>query len=310
MISVNSVVGRLIAACWHATLSRSPVGVTIGSPAVSILQAVILAVVQGLTEFFPVSSSGHLALARWAFGWDVFADAPDLELAFDVAVHLGTLTGAIAYFWSDIVRYVTAGLGALVSSDHRGTDDARIAWLLLLTAVPGAVVGVLFADALQVDSNIALIAVMLIVFGLLLAWADRRHGQRELTTFRLRDAALMGLGQAMALQPGVSRSGVTMTVGRFLGFSRDAAARISFLMSIPIIAGAGLFSAVDVATGDGIPAEFRGPFLVGFVTAAATGWAAVWATLRIIRTRSFDVFVVYRVVLGVVVLVLLATPWR
>lgn len=276
----------------------------------SIVQAVILAVVQGLTEFFPVSSSGHLALARWAFGWDVFADAPDLELAFDVAVHLGTLTGAIAYFWSDVVRYTTAGLGALGSSERRRSTDARIAWLLVLTAVPGALVGVFFADALQNDTNIALIAAMLIGFGLLLAWADRRHGRRELTSFGLRDAALMGLGQAIALQPGVSRSGVTMTVGRFLGLSRDAAARISFLMSIPIIAGAGLFSAVDVFTGDGIPSEFRVPFVVGFATAGLTGWGAVWATLRIVRTRSFDGFVIYRVVLGVLVLVLLATGAR
>lgn len=276
----------------------------------SILQAVILAIVQGLTEFFPVSSSGHLALARWAFGWDVFADAPSLELAFDVAVHLGTLAGAIAYFRADLARYVAAGLGALVDRERRRTDDARIAWLLVVTAVPGAIVGVLLGDVLQVESNIALIAVMLIVFGLLLAWADRRRGTRELTTFRLRDAALMGMGQALALQPGVSRSGVTMTVGRFLGFERDAAARISFLMSIPIIAGAGLFSIVDVVTGDGIPADFRAPFAGGFVTAAITGWAAVWATLRIVRTRSFDVFVVYRVLLGAVVLLVLAAGWR
>jgi undecaprenyl-diphosphatase len=277
---------------------------------VSILQAVILAVVQGLTEFFPVSSSGHLALARWAFGWDVFAGQPELELAFDVAVHLGTLAGAIAYFRADLARYISAGIAAVFHRDRRRDHDARIAWLLVVTAVPGAIVGVLFADVLQVDTSIALIATMLIVFGLLLAWADRRHGTRDITTFRLRDAALLGLGQALALQPGVSRSGVTMTVGRLLGFSRDAAARVAFLMSIPIIAGAGLFSAVDVAGGDGIPPEFRWPFVVGMVTAAITGWAAVWATLRIVRTRSFDVFVAYRVVLGLVVLLVLALGVR
>lgn len=282
----------------------------LGSPAVSILQAVILAVVQGLTEFFPVSSSGHLALARWAFGWDVFAGQPELELAFDVAVHLGTLVGALAYFRRDIVDYVTAGIAAVFHADRRSDADARIAWLLVLTAVPGAIVGALFAEALQFDTNIALIAVMLIVFGLLLAWADRQRGARERDTFGLRDALLLGLGQALALQPGVSRSGVTMTVGRWLGFTRDAAARIAFLMSIPIIAGAGLFSGVEVATGDGIPTEFRVPFVVGMVTAAATGWAAVWATLRIIRTRSFDVFVAYRVVLGAIVLVVLAVGLR
>ncbi len=276
----------------------------------SILQAVVLAVVQALTEFFPVSSSGHLVLARWLFGWDVFDGAPDLELAFDVAVHLGTLAGAIAYFRHDLVRYVRAGLAAVLDSGRRSDPDARIAWLLVVTAVPGAITGVLLGDALQNDTSIALIAVMLIAFGLLLAWADRRRGSRDITTFRLRDAIAMGLGQALALQPGVSRSGVTITVGRFLGFGRDSAARISFLMSIPIIAGAGLFSIVDVVRGSGVPEEFRTPFAVGFVVAAVTGWAAVWATLRIVRTRSFDVFVVYRVVVGVVVLVLLATPWR
>lgn len=278
-----------------------------------IIEAVVLAVIQGLTEFFPVSSSGHLVLVRWAFGWDTFADQPNLELAFDVAVHLGTLTGAIAYFRADLIRYSRAGLGALVDPALRrsGDDDVRIAWLLVLTAVPGAIVGVFLADVLQVgETNVALVAVMLIVFGLLLAWADRRHGERPATSFGLRDAVAMGLGQAFALQPGVSRSGVTMTVSRTLGFSRDSAARLSFLMSVPIIAGAGLFSALDVFGGDGIPADFRTAFAVGFVVAAVTGWGAVWATLRIVRTRSFDGFVVYRVVLGVVVLALLATPWR
>ncbi|MGY6501586.1 MAG: undecaprenyl-diphosphate phosphatase [Acidimicrobiales bacterium] len=277
----------------------------------SIVEAVVLAVIQGLTEFFPVSSSGHLVLARWAFGWDTFADAPNLELAFDVAVHLGTLTGAIAYFRRDLVRYAVAGLGALVDRERRTEDDARVAWLLLLTAVPGALVGVFLADLLQIgETNVALVAVMLIVFGLALAWADRRRGERPATAFGLRDAVAMGVGQAMALQPGVSRSGVTMTVARTVGFSRDAAVRLSFLMSVPIIAGAGLFSIVDVARTGGIPADFRVAFAVGFTVAAVTGWGAVWATLRIVRTRTFDGFVIYRVVLGVVVLALLATPWR
>ncbi|MEX2627978.1 MAG: undecaprenyl-diphosphate phosphatase [Ilumatobacteraceae bacterium] len=275
----------------------------------SVLQAVVLAVVQALTEFFPVSSSGHLVLARWLFGWDVFDGTPDLELAFDVAVHLGTLTGAIAYFRRDLTRYIRAGVVAVYDAEVRRGTDARIAWLLVVTAVPGAITGVLLRDVLQND-NIVLIAVMLIGFGLLLAWADRRRGGREVVTFRLRDAIGMGLGQALALQPGVSRSGVTITVGRFLGFGRDAAARISFLMSIPIIGGAGLFSIVDVARGPGVPDEFRTPFAVGFVVAAVTGWAAVWATLRIVRTRSFDVFVAYRVIVGVAVLIILATPWR
>jgi undecaprenyl-diphosphatase len=279
----------------------------------SILQAAILAVIQGLTEFFPVSSSGHLVLARWLFGWDPFVEAPELELAFDVAVHLGTLTGAIGYFWRDLIRYGTAGLAILVDGDRRraADPDARVAWLLVLSAMPAAAVGMLVADSEIIGgSNIALVAGALIVFGLILAWADRRRGDRAADSFRMRDALLMGVGQALALQPGVSRSGATITVARTLGFGRSSAARLSFLMSIPVIAGAGMLSAVEVASNGGVPEDFRSAFAVGFVVAGVTGWAAVWATLRVVQTRSFDVFVAYRVAAGVVVLALLASPWR
>jgi undecaprenyl-diphosphatase len=278
-----------------------------------IIQAVVLAVIQGLTEFFPVSSSGHLVLARWMFGWDPFVDEPQLELAFDVAVHLGTLVGAIAYFRKDLVRYAVAGVSIVFDADRRraGDTDARIAWLLVVACIPAALAGVFLVDSGDaLGSNVAVIAAALIVFGLVLAWADRRRGDRVATSFRLRDALLMGGGQALALQPGVSRSGATITVARTLGFDRDSAARLSFLMAIPVIAGAGLYSFLDVMGDGGIPAAFRPAFAVGFMISGLTGWLAVWATLRIVRTRSFDVFVAYRVILGLVVFVLLATPWR
>jgi undecaprenyl-diphosphatase len=278
-----------------------------------IVHAIVLAVLQGLTEFFPVSSSGHLALAPWLLGWDDFAGRPELQKAFDVALHLGTLVGAVAYFRKDLWRYATAGIAVLFDAERRrsGDVDARIAWLLAASAVPGALTGLLLADSLAaLDDEFWLIGVLLIAFGLLLAWADRLMGARPATEFGVRDAALMGIGQALALQPGVSRSGVTMTVGRWLGFDRDAAVRLSFLMSIPIIAGAGLYSFVDVMTSGGVPADFRIPFAVGMVTAGITGWLAVWATLRIIRTRNFDVFVIYRVGLGTIVLLTAASPWR
>lgn len=278
-----------------------------------ILHAIVLAVLQGLTEFFPVSSSGHLALAPWLFGWDDFAGHPELQKAFDVALHLGTLVGAIAYLRRDLWRYGSAGIAVLFDAERRRSDDvdARVGWMLVVSVVPGAITGLLLADALDaLDDQFWLIGVLLIVFGLVLAWADRMAGDRPATDFRFRDAAFMGVGQALALQPGVSRSGVTMTVGRWLGFDRDAAARLSFLMSVPIIAGAGVFSFVDVLDSGGVPADFRPAFAVGMVTAAITGWLAVWATLRIVRTRNFDVFVVYRVVLGLVVLGLVASPWR
>jgi undecaprenyl-diphosphatase len=280
---------------------------------VSIIHAIVLAVVQGLTEFFPVSSSGHLALVPWLFGWNDFEGRPELQTAFDVAVHLGTLAGAVAYFRSDIWRYLTAGLPMITDAELRRdpSDDGRIAWLLLLTAIPGAITGLVLGDLIDsLDDDFWLIGVMLIVFGLVLAWADRLQGMRPTNDFRLRDALLMGAGQALALQPGVSRSGVTMTVGRWLGFQREAAVRISFLMSLPIIAGAGLYSFVDVMSSGGIPADMRPAFVVGMVTAAITGWLAVWATIAIVKASSFDVFVIYRIVLGVAVLVIAATGWR
>lgn len=279
----------------------------------SILHAVVLAVVQGLTEFFPVSSSGHLALVPWLFGWDDFAGQPELEKAFDVALHIGTLVGALAYFRRDLVRYAAAGVGTIVDPVQRRepSTDARVAWLLLLSAVPGALTGLLLADVLSaLDDEFWLIGVLLIVFGLVLAWADRLAGTRPASDLRLRDALMMGVGQAFALQPGVSRSGVTMTVGRWLGFERDAAVRISFLMSIPIIGGAGFYSLVEVLGAGGIPPELRTAFVVGMATAAVTGWVAVWATIAIVKTRSFDVFVAYRIVLGIAVIGIAASGVR
>ena len=223
-----------------------------------ILHAIVLAVVQGLTEFFPVSSSGHLAIVPWLFGWDDFAGQPELATAFDVALHLGTLAGAVAYFRKDLWRYATAGVAMVGDAELRKnpTDDARIAWLLLFTAIPGAITGVLLGGVLDsLDDEFWFIGLMLIVFGLVLAWADRLAGSRPTEEFR--DALLMGAGQAFALQPGVSRSGVTMTVGRWLGFERQATVRISFLMSIPIIAGAGAYSLIEVLGAGGIPADMR-----------------------------------------------------
>lgn len=266
-----------------------------------ILHAIVLGITQGLSEFLPISSSGHLRLVPWLFGWDDFAGHASLEKTFDVALHLGTLVGAIAYFRADVVRYARAGLrrGAL------DTTDGRVAWLLAASTVPAAVTGALFADVIEEKTGfIWLIATMLIVFGLVLGWADRRTGARTLDDVGLRDALLMGVGQAVALQPGVSRSGVTMTAGRLAGLGRDGAARFAFLMSLPITAGALLFKAVDVAGEGGIPDGFLAPFLWGIVASGITGWLAVWGTLRLIRTRTFTPFVLYRVVAGLSVLVL------
>ncbi len=268
-----------------------------------IVHAIVLGVVQGLAEFLPISSSAHLKLVRWLFGWDELAG--DLGTAFDVAVHLGTLVGAIAYLWSDVVKYVRHGVLAPLGGRPLD-DDGRIAWYLVASAVPAGLVGVLLKDQLSNLDSIWMIAVMLIVFGLILLVADRLPERRAIGEFTLRDALWMGVGQAVALQPGVSRSGATLTVGRGLGYDRDSAARLAFLMSIPVIAGAGLVSLV----GTSIPSSFWPPFIWGVVTSAITGYLAVWATLKMIRTYTFKPFVAYRVVVGISVLVILATTWR
>ena len=275
-----------------------------------ILHAIVLGITQGLSEFLPISSSGHLKLVPWLFNWDDFAGREGLEQAFDVALHMGTFVGVIAYFRRDIVALIRAGLAAVIPGGRGADDESRLAWLLVLSAVPAAITGAVLESVIQDFDSPVLIGVMLIMFGLVLYWADRLAGAREIGAFRTRDAVLMGAGQALALQPGVSRSGATMTVGRWLGFDRDAAARISFLMSIPIIAGAGLFEAVDVFSNGGVPASFRPAFLWGMAMSAVTGWIAVWFTLRLVRTRTFLPFVIYRVALGTAVLVIGAAGLR
>jgi undecaprenyl-diphosphatase len=272
---------------------------------VSIFHAIILGITQGLSEYLPISSSGHLVLVPWLFGWDDFAGNPGLEKSFDVALHLGTLVGAIAYFRKDIVRITGAAFRA------PRTSDGRLGWLILLSAVPAAVTGALFADTIEENTDqIWLIAVMLIVGGLLLALADGTRGKRTIDEVSLTDALCMGVGQALALQPGVSRSGVTITIGRFVGLSRDGAARFAFLMSLPITAGALLFKWFDVQGEGGIPADYRAPFFWGIVASGITGYVAVWGTLKLVRTHSFLPFVVYRLILGGSILLLLATSFR
>ncbi len=180
-----------------------------------------------------------------------------------------------------------------------------------MSSIPAAVTGALLADRIEQNTGqIWLIAVMLIVGGLLLALADGTRGKRTIDEVSLTDALAMGVGQAIALQPGVSRSGVTITVGRFVGLSRDASARFAFLMSLPITAGALIFKWFDVQGDGGIPADFWAPFAWGIAASAVTGYIAVWGTLRLLRTRSFLPFVLYRLVLGLSVLAVLATTFR
>ena len=273
-----------------------------------IYQAIILGIVQGFSEFLPISSSGHLLLVPWLAGWEELD--PSVKKSFDVALHLGTLVAVLAYFWKDVSTLVVAGTKLVFTRQRPVTTDGRLAWLFVLATLPAAAVGALFED--QIDSRLGgpvVIGVSLILFGVLLAWADRRLGARKAEDFTVKDALTVGAAQALALNPGTSRSGITMTAARFIGFDRDAAVRISFLMSIPVIFGAVVFKFGGLIA-DGVPEGLLVPMIVGIITSALAGWLAVWGTLRIVRTYTFMPFVIYRIALGVVVLVVAAIGWR
>ena len=273
-----------------------------------IYQAIILGIVQGLSEFLPISSSGHLLLVPWLAGWQELD--PSIKKSFDVALHLGTLVAVVGYFRRDVLTYVVEGTKLVFARKVPPTADGKLAWLFVLATLPAAAVGALFED--QIDNRLGtptIIGCSLIGFGILLAIADRTLGRRTVHDFGAKDALLVGAAQALALNPGTSRSGITMTAGRFLGFDRDAAVRISFVMSIPVIFGAVVFKFAGLIS-DGIPDGLLVPMIVGIITSGLSGWFAVWGTLRIVRTRSFMPFVIYRIALGVVVLILVATGAR
>lgn len=278
-----------------------------------ILHAIILGLVQGFSEFLPISSSGHLALVPWLFGWNDFADVTNgasIEKAFDTALHLGTLVAVLFYLRADLVGYVREGIRIVVSPQRADKQMGKRAWLFVASAIPAGIAGAIgqqwITDKLGTP---VLIAVSLMFFGLLLLWADRQQGTRDVNTFTRKDALLIGLAQVLALNPGTSRSGITITAARKFGFSRDAAARVSFLMSVPVIGGAVLFSLVKLVR-DGIPDGLIAPMIAGIIAAAVSGWVAMWGMIRILRTRNFNMFVMYRVAVGFGVLSVAASSWR
>jgi undecaprenyl-diphosphatase len=278
---------------------------------IPVLHAIVLGITQGLSEFLPISSSGHLILVPWLFGWKELTgpENADFNKTFDVALHVGTIAATLLYFRKDLFRFAVAAV-ASVRQRAITTTDQRMAWLLLLSAVPGAIVGAGLEGFINEHlGQIWLIAVMLIVFGLVLLVADRLPSNLNEGDYGPRQALIMGLAQAAALSPGVSRSGITITAGRFLGFDRNAAARLSFLMSMPITGGAALYKGAELAV-DGLPPGMAPAFFWGIVASAVTGLAAVWLVLTVVRTRSFRPFVAYRVAAGLAVLALLASPWR
>ncbi len=277
----------------------------------SILHAILLGIAQGLTEFLPVSSSGHLQIIPWLAEWDDFEGDDDLKKAFDVALHLGTLVGLVACLRREVWALVRDGIGAVVNRQRPMTAEGRLGWLLVLATIPAAAVGVGLRSVIdEAGDEVWLTAVMLGVFGILLWWADRRQGRRRTDDVGVRDALLLGLAQACSLQPGVSRSGVIMTAGRLLSFDREAAARLAMLMSVPVIAGAGVYLLIDIGGWSGIPADARAGFAWGTAASAVTGFAAVKGLLALVRTRSFGPFAIYRVLVALLVLSLIAASVR
>jgi undecaprenyl-diphosphatase len=277
----------------------------------SVIQAIVLGIVQGLTEFAPISSSGHLILVPWLFDWSILTDE-SLNKTFDVALHMGTFVGAVAYFWRDIARYFAAWIRSIRRRSITSVDE-RLAWFLVIGTIPGALVGAFFEDVIEQKLGEPwLIAVMLAVFGVVLYVVDRlARATREARDLRLGDAVLIGLAQAAALQPGISRSGATITAARALGLTRETAARFSFLLSIPIIGGAGAYSGVKHLTGaERIPPGFTGPFVWGTVASAVSGFLVIWGLLSYLRRRDFAPFVLYRLAASAFVLGIIATGVR
>ncbi|MGE4532461.1 undecaprenyl-diphosphate phosphatase [Halomonas sp.] len=254
------------------------------------LQVVILSIVQGLTEFLPISSSAHLILVPVLTDWE------DQGLAFDVALHLGSLSAVVIYFRGELVRMARSWLGSLAG---RGVDgDARLAWWVILATLPVCVVGLAFHDAISVGMRSpVIIAFGLIVFGLALAWADWGHrGSRDETQLTLRDALVIGLAQALALIPGTSRSGITITAALLVGMSREGAARFSFLLSIPVIVLAGGMETLGLIR-DAAEVEWF-TLTVGTLLSGISAYLCIHFFLAFIRRVGMQPFVLYRLLLG------------
>lgn len=262
---------------------------------ISWFEAIVLGAVQGLTEFLPISSSGHLRIVPALFGW------PDPGAAFTAVVQLGTMAAVLLYFARDLWRIVSTWLRSLWRAELRGTLDSRMGWYIILGTIPIGVLGLAFSGPIETGArDLRIIGTTLIVFGLILYVADRvTPQQKEVKDLTLRDGILYGLAQALALVPGVSRSGATITAGRLLSYDRAAAARFSFLLSVPAVVLSGLYEARHVGDGGG-PAW--GPTVVATLVAFVVGYVSIAWLLRYLIHHSMLVFAVYRVLLGVLVL--------
>ncbi|MCL8025848.1 undecaprenyl-diphosphate phosphatase [Nocardioides bruguierae] len=275
---------------------------------VDLLQAVVLGIIQGLTEFLPISSSAHLRIYPELFGWG------DPGAAFTAVIQIGTELAVLVYFRNDIARIIKAWVLALFKPEWRGHADARLGWYIIVGSLPIVVLGIALKDVIENDlRSLWIVGTTLIVLGLVLGLADRiGANRRAIGELTMRDAILMGFAQAAALVPGVSRSGATLSMGRFLGYERAAATRFAFLLAIPAVIGAGLFELKDVI-GCEPGTEACANSYTGLDTFVATvvsfvvGYAVIAWLLRWVTTRTYTPFVVYRVVLGAAVLVLVGT---
>lgn len=255
----------------------------------TLFQAIVLGLVQGLGEFLPISSSAHLVLVPWLFNWH------DPGLSFDVALHLGTLIAVIIYFWRDWINLIKGGLSGVKS------PDGRLFWYLVASSIPGAAIGYLLEDhAETVFRAPLLIAIMLIVMGVILYLADQKSRKvTEIENISFKTSMLIGLSQALAVIPGVSRSGITMTTGLLTGLTRESSARFSFLLSTPIIMGAALVKLPEVLS---TPGMMNMNFMVGIAVAAVSGLASIYVLLRYVQSKSFLPFAWYRFALGAAVI--------
>jgi len=269
-------------------------------------QALTLGVTQGLTEFLPISSSGHLILVPWIFNWHYLETHPDFNKTFDVSLHLGTLIAVLAYFRLDAIALAGAWFRSIKKRAIE-TGEERLAWFVVVATIPAAIAGA--AGESFVEEKLGQpyqIAILMAVFAIVLWWADQTPVTRKMEEFDLKTAIGVGCAQALSLAPGVSRSGITISAGRYLGLSRDDAARFSFFLYAPVVAGAVVFKGAKDLHG-GFPPGTAGPFVVGTLTSMVVGLVSIWALLTYLRHNNYNLFVIYRLVLAAAVLILIAT---
>ncbi len=266
------------------------------------LQALVMGIVQGLTEFLPVSSSGHLVIVPHLLGW---TDPFITSLAFSVMLHLGTLVALLVYFWKDWLAIVPAGLATIRDRSFRGDPNRRLAWLLVVATIPALIAGPILNDWLEAAVRTAEDVAIALVIGAAILWLADQVGRRTTEMERISFPLALGIGvaQAFALVPGISRAGVSISAGLFAGLTREAAARFSFLMATPVIAGAGIFEVRNLLTGDSGVAVQLGPLVVGMVAALVSGLIAITFMLRFVRSHSYLIFVVERLFVAALVLV-------